>query len=203
MAFRARVHRAVAMLLVLALGLAWCAISSTGQHRKKMPAAVNQATLMVAELQVRQSPGAAAGRTPSAFRHQADSVITTTVPPAPATGPSGPAQAQPGSSLAATPRPSAGPVAAAAPATPAEPAYGCAAALAWLASHSAPGFQFVCPGNALGHEAMTCVNVRGLCPGERLITIADPCPAAYMNEASNSWVQTHLRAGRLDPYGAC
>lgn len=88
-------------------------------------------------------------------------------------------------------------------ATSTGPSSGCAAALLWLASHAAPGFRFECPGNALGHQAMTCVNVAGICPGQKIIAIADPCPAAYMNEAHNSWVLVGLAPGRLDPYGYC
>jgi hypothetical protein len=84
-----------------------------------------------------------------------------------------------------------------------ETGFGCTAALAYLRSHAAPGFVLECPGNALGHQAMTCVNIPGICFGLRIIAIADPCPAAYMNEASNSWVLTKLRHGRIDPYGFC
>ncbi|HEX4864985.1 MAG TPA: hypothetical protein VFV02_12995 [Acidimicrobiales bacterium] len=91
-----------------------------------------------------------------------------------------------------------------APAPPAQPAgYGCAAALAYLSAHSAPGFRFECPGYALGHQAMTCLNVPGVCPGYGLITIAVPCAAAYMNEAHNSWVVLGDIAGPIDPYGYC
>jgi hypothetical protein len=85
----------------------------------------------------------------------------------------------------------------------ASPGSGCAAALAWLSTHAAPGFRFECPGYALGHQAMTCVNVAGVCPSERLIAIADACPAAYMNEAHNSWILAGLATGRIDPYGYC
>lgn len=87
--------------------------------------------------------------------------------------------------------------------TPTEPEAGCSAALVWLAGHAAPGFRFECPGYALGHQAMTCADVPGVCPGARVIVISDPCPAAYMNEASNSWVVLGLRPGPIDPYGYC
>jgi hypothetical protein len=50
---------------------------------------------------------------------------------------------------------------------------------------------------------MTCIDEPGVCPNERLIAIADPCPAAYMNEASNSWVLTGASDAPIDPYGAC
>ena len=50
---------------------------------------------------------------------------------------------------------------------------------------------------------MTCDNVAGVCPGTKVIAIATPCPAAYMNEASNSWVIEGESKARLDPYGDC
>jgi hypothetical protein len=79
--------------------------------------------------------------------------------------------------------------------------YGCGPAIAYLTAHAAPGFTFICPGNALGHEAMTCDNYASICPGEKEIIINDPCPIAYMNEASNSWVIEHLSTAPIDPYG--
>jgi hypothetical protein len=87
------------------------------------------------------------------------------------------------------------------PAAPSSSAYGCAAAIAYLTAHAAPGFTFICPGNALGHEAMTCDNYASICPGEKEIIINDPCPIAYMNEASNIWVVEHLSTAPIDPYG--
>jgi hypothetical protein len=81
--------------------------------------------------------------------------------------------------------------------------FGCSYALAYLSTHSAPGFTFECPGYALGHQAMTCVNIAGVCAGEKLIAISIPCAAAYMNEASNSWVLSGLSHAPIDPYGYC
>lgn len=81
--------------------------------------------------------------------------------------------------------------------------YGCGYALAYLSTHAAPGFSFECPGYSEGHQAMTCVNVPGLCPGTKLIAITTPCAAAYMNEASNSWVLTGQSHAPIDPYGYC
>jgi len=84
--------------------------------------------------------------------------------------------------------------------------YGCAAALAYLGEHAAAGFSFECPGYADGHQAMTCINHAPECPGEQLIVINDPCPAAYMNEAfnSNSWnPATQSFTDGIDPYGYC
>jgi hypothetical protein len=107
---------------------------------------------------------------------------------------------------APAPAPAPPPPPPAAPALPARgeaTASGCTAALAYLAAYSAPGFTFACPGYALGHEAMTCMNEPGACPGENLIAIADPCAHAYMNEASNSWVLTGQSSAPIDPYGPC
>jgi hypothetical protein len=81
--------------------------------------------------------------------------------------------------------------------------WSCAAALAYLGARAAPGFTFICPGYALGHQAMTCIDASGVCPGQKVIVIADPCPAAYENEAWNSRVLEGLVSGRLDPYGYC
>jgi hypothetical protein len=92
------------------------------------------------------------------------------------------------------------------PAAPPVPSrYGCAAALSYLQQHAAAGYQLECPGDAQGHQAATCFNVAPICPnGGKRIMIADPCPAAYMNEAYNSQV---ISAGNLtgpwDPYGWC
>ena len=80
---------------------------------------------------------------------------------------------------------------------------GCAAALSYLSAYAYPGFTLECPGNALGREGMTCLNEAGVCPGEAIIAIADACPAAYMNEASNSWVLEGQSTAPIDPYGTC
>jgi hypothetical protein len=87
--------------------------------------------------------------------------------------------------------------------SPVASSFGCGAALSYLSAHAAPGFHFECPGYALGHQAMTCINVAGVCPGSHLIVINDPCQAAYMNEASNSWVLEGMRQAPIDPYGYC
>jgi len=50
---------------------------------------------------------------------------------------------------------------------------------------------------------MTCIDLPGVCPDEKLIIIAVVCPASVANEANNSWVLTGLRAGSIDPYGDC
>jgi hypothetical protein len=83
-------------------------------------------------------------------------------------------------------------------------AFGCNAALDYLTAYAAPGFWLVCPGNARGHQAMTaCQSGTSPCSLLRIIVIADPCPAAYMNEASNSWAFMGASDAPFDPYGAC
>jgi hypothetical protein len=82
-------------------------------------------------------------------------------------------------------------------------ASGCPAALAYLSAYAYPGFTLECPAEADGRQAMTCYDEPGVCPGELLIAIADACPAAYMNEASNSWVLMGRSTEPIDPYGTC
>jgi hypothetical protein len=119
-----------------------------------------------------------------------------TAAPAPAPAPTPAAGAQPAESLVT--QTSALPVAGEATES------GCGAALEYLNAYAAPGFAFECPGNAQGHQAMTtCVSGTSACSILRLIVIADPCPNAYMNEASNSWALIGASDAPLDPYGYC
>ena len=101
--------------------------------------------------------------------------------------------------------PASTPPAAAAGSVPTGPAAStCAAALTYLAAHAAPGFVGVCPHDAGGHQASTlCIRLATCVPGTEYIWIADPCPAAYMNEASNSWVLMGVSDAPWDPYGFC
>ena len=82
-------------------------------------------------------------------------------------------------------------------------AWGCPAALAYLRAYAAPGFALECPGDAEGHEGMTCVKDPSGCPDGPVIAIADPCAQTYMNEASNSWVLTRRSDAPIDPFGVC
>ena len=86
-------------------------------------------------------------------------------------------------------------------------AFGCAAALAYLTAYAAPGFTADCPADAGGHQAgtlcVTSVAAPTPCDMARIIHIADPCAAAYMNEASNSWVLLGQSDTPIDPYGSC
>jgi hypothetical protein len=81
--------------------------------------------------------------------------------------------------------------------------WGCDAAVDYLRIHANPDFEIECPGNAFGHQAMTCAFTAGYCPDRRVIAIAVPCPAAYMNEAENSWIVSGFRPGPIDPFGHC
>jgi hypothetical protein len=80
--------------------------------------------------------------------------------------------------------------------------FGCAAALAYLAAHQAPGFVDVCrPHAASGGYGYTCVNHAPQCPGLKVIAIACPAPIVYKNEASNSSVLTGRSRAPIDPFG--
>jgi hypothetical protein len=48
-----------------------------------------------------------------------------------------------------------------------------------------------------------CQSSTSQCSFLRIIVIADPCPNAYMNEASNSWSLMGESDAPLDPYGPC
>lgn len=137
----------------------------------------------------------------SAFAETASTTRTSAPPRPPATPTSLPSRPRPAPTGPVASRQTRPPVTTAT--TTAASGYGCSYALAYLVTHAAPGFQFECPGYALGHQAMTCLNEPGVCPGGKLIAIHDPCPAAYMNEASNSWVVLGLRDAPIDPYGYC
>jgi hypothetical protein len=127
---------------------------------------------------------------------------TTTTPPAPAPAPTPAPAPAPTATVAAAPAPA-----------PSDPgvvppvglatAWGCGAALAYLQAYAAKGFTLECPGYAEGQEAMTCMNQAAACPGTSVIAIADPCPQAYMNEASNSFVLTGASDSPIDPDGPC
>jgi hypothetical protein len=83
-------------------------------------------------------------------------------------------------------------------------AWGCGPALLYLNAYAAPGFTLECPASAQGHEASTsCISEHSPCDEQRVIAIAEPCPSAYMNEASNSWVLMGQSNAPIDPYGQC
>ena len=153
-----------------------------------------------------RTPGHDAGRghatatAPSTPPPPATPTATTSTTPRPprfVPAPSAPPPAPP-----ATPAPSPGDPGAVPPVGQAS-AWGCGAALAYLEAYAAKGFTFECPGYAEGHEAMTCLNVAGACPNAAVIAIADPCPQAYMNETSNSFVITGTSEAPIDPFGPC
>jgi len=141
--------------------------------------------------------------TPAPAPAPAPTTTTTTTPPAPAPAPA------PAATPAVAPTPATpGETAAAADPSVVPPigeatAWGCGAALAYLQAYAAKGFTFECPGYAEGREAMTCMNVAGACPAAAVIAIADPCPQAYMNETSNSYVISGVTDTPIDPFGPC
>ena len=80
--------------------------------------------------------------------------------------------------------------------------FGCAAALAYLAAHQAPGFVDLCrPHAASGGYGYTCVDHAPQCPGSKVIAIACPAPIVYKNEASNSLVLAGRSQAAIDPFG--
>lgn len=190
-------------------GLGW---SASGLVASRQPATVTR-TLVGSDVQLASAAAATPPATPpttaAVARAHPDTATrsrrtftpspTTTAPHAPSSAPATTAaSAPPTASVPAAPAPTNPP-----PPTSVPSDDNCVTARTYLASHAAPGFTIVCPGNALGHQAMTCVNVAGVCPGAEEIVIAVPCPASWMNEASNSWVLTGRRAGSIDPYGSC
>ncbi|HUO47765.1 MAG TPA: hypothetical protein VMU09_02930, partial [Acidimicrobiales bacterium] len=75
---------------------------------------------------------------------------------------------------------------------------------AYLAANAAPGFVASCPHDAGGHQATSlCIRLATCVPETAQIWIAEPCPAAYMNEASNSWVLMGVSDAPWDPEGYC
>jgi len=95
-------------------------------------------------------------------------------------------------------------------------AWGCDAALAYLRAYADPIFGIECPGYAYGKAAITCFGgwsgADACAPNQFLIVVEVPCPVAYMNEASNSWVvaaeagaasDPSKATAHLDPFGSC
>jgi hypothetical protein len=203
----------LSVVIIPGLALGWLLVTSAGHHRSV------QASTLAAPL---GSHGRAAG----AVARPSLVMNTRGIEPAPGTHPvanpvrtatDAPTRRQSSRSSVATPLMSSLPTAPTRPAPPAParavlnprpttqiaPSGGCGSAIAYLRAHAAPGFTVECPGNAFGHQAMTCVNIAGYCPGQRIIAIAVACPASWMNEASNSWVLTGRSTMALDPYGYC
>ncbi len=73
----------------------------------------------------------------------------------------------------------------------------CPAAIAAVEArglYPAPGFSVTCPGYALGHEGMTCLNVPGVCAGAREIVIHYPEAFVVANEFENSRILSGMPA---------
>lgn len=143
----------------------------------------------------RRPHAAKSSKTARTARSTTTTTTTTTPPPAPTT----PTTNSPPPTPPMPPPPASGAV----PPRGAATAWGCPAAEAYLKAYANPAFTVECPGNAQGREGMTCANELGACPNEAIIAIADACPAAYMNEASNSWSLLGLSSAPIDPYGSC
>ena len=174
---------------------------------------------IVATQLIPSGAGTSAPNPPRAVLSEAAAAMARTIvrpimpaPPAPAPVPTTTTTAPPPAPAPRVTPPTAAVAAAPAP-PPADPgavppighatAWGCPAALAYLQAYAAKGFTLECPGYAEGRQAMTCVGEQNACPGSAVIAIADPCPEAYMNEASNSLVLTGASDAPIDPYGPC
>ena len=210
MSFTAHRHRA--LLIVIALGgiivvvAAQLVTPGTGTSRPRAQrAALAQAPPATAPTVVRPpSPATSPTTTTTIASTTTTALPPTTLPPPTTTTTTPPAPTPVAAAPSATPTTAAAPAAAAeVPAIGHATTWGCAAALAYLQAYAAKGFALECPGDAEGHDAMTCLAVDGACPASAVIAIADPCPAAYMNEASNSWVLLGASDAPIDPYGPC
>jgi len=197
-------RRAVGLLLVALTAVSYIAVTSS-LHRAA--ATKTQAVDVVANMALRPEQVAGPSRIAPDSDTNAFTVAAALAKPAVAPTTTTPKPAAPTTTTqrpaVTPPSTAAAPVATtAAPATAPTYAYGCVAAIAYLDTHAAPGYRIVCPGYAEGREAMTCNNAWP-CPGEKEIVIADPCPVAYRNEASNSRVFAGLSDAPIDPFGAC
>ena len=136
---------------------------------------------------------------------------TTTTPPPPPTTTTTAPPPPPTTTVPPPPPPPAALTSAALPARGEATAWGCGPALTYMRAYADPTFELVCPGDAQGHQAVTCFGEAPCAPGQRMIAINDPCPAAYMNEAHNSWVLDNEATGSpipdgssvIDPFGYC
>jgi hypothetical protein len=204
----AAIRRSALLLPLVLLGVlvfmaAQLPISAGTASSPTIPKAVlKEAATAVAQTMVHPSTPAPAPAPP------APTTTTTTVPTPPPTPPAPPVTT-PTAAVAATPAPAPAPAPTPASSDPATlpavgqaTAWGCGAAIAYLQAYAAKGFTLQCPGYADGREAMTCWNTSS-CPGSAVIAIADACPQAYMNEASNSLVMTGAAEAPIDPYGPC
>jgi hypothetical protein len=203
---RTRPFALVSIVLFAAMIMVAAQLVTDGPGTSQPPLRAQHAALQAQQSAIKEAAAAMAASIvrpitppPAPAPTTTTTTTTTTVPAAPAPAP-GPAPAP-----AAAPAPAPAPAAVAAVPAPSDPgtAWGCAAALTYLQAYAAKGFALECPGYAEGREAMTCMNQAGACPGTSVIAIADPCPQAYMNEASNSYVITGVADTPIDPFGPC
>lgn len=215
---RTRLFALVPAVLFAVMIMVAAQLVSAGPVTSQPPVQPQRTTLQTEQTALKEAGVALAARVARPIT-PAPTVTTTTTTTAPAPAPApvpapAPARAPapaPAPAPAATPAPAPAAVAATpAPTTPSvvppigqATAWGCGAALAYLQAYAAKGFTLECPGYAEGHEAMTCLQVAGACPTSAVIAIADPCPQAYMNEASNSYVIAGVADTVIDPFGPC
>jgi hypothetical protein len=79
----------------------------------------------------------------------------------------------------------------------------CDEAMAYLAEHIAPGFDYSC-GYAWGAQAATCNDHAPECPGQKIVRINVICDISVKNEAANSHLpkeQLYNGSPYIDPFG--
>ena len=191
----------VSIVLFAAIIMVAAELVTDGPGTSQPPLRAQHAALQAQQTALKEAAAAMAGAIvrpitppPAPAPAPTTSATTTALVPTPAHAPA------PAATVAAAPAPGDPGVL---PAVGRATAWGCAAALTYLQAYAAKGFALECPGYAQGREAMTCMNQPGACPGTSVIAVADPCPQAYMNEASNSYVITGVADTPIDPFGAC
>ena len=208
---RVRRHRAGRVLgLMLFLTLVVCALAVAGLLADGLVSSLGAADLPESPAAPLASSVSAGSSAPAAA--SASSTVTSVPIAAPTTTTSPPSPPSPPVATTTVPAPTfirlpaatlvVAPSSSSLPAAGEATQYGCPAALAYLAAYAAPVFVSSCPGDAGGHQARTTCWTALPCKSGT-IAIADPCPAAYMNEASNSWVLTGVSQAAVDPYGTC
>jgi hypothetical protein len=207
---RRRAAGLVPIFLIASVAVIAVQVATFSRHTAPRPRLSSGATTHVDRAVMQSRSRAGTPTTTAPTSPPTTSTTSTTAPPPPpaAPAPAPPPPQPPTTTTTSPPPPVEAPAVQPTPSSGVPPAgqatgWGCAAALTYLNAYAYPGFVFECPGDALGRQAMTCDNEPGVCPNELLIAIADACPAAYMNEASNSWVLMGQSTAPIDPYGTC
>jgi hypothetical protein len=218
-AARTRLHTFAPIVLFAAMAMAAALLIMSGPGTSQSPQQAQRATQQAHGAALREIAG---GTATAVAKPTTAAPAAPVAPPTPATTTTtaAPVAPPPTPAPVSTPAPVTAPapvVAAPARAVPAPAAadagavppigqataWGCAAAVAYLQAYAAKGYSVECPAYAEGHEAMTCLRNATACPDQAVIAISDPCPQAYMNEASNSLVMAGASDAPVDPYGPC